>query len=229
MAKVSSWFLLGVAVWVAACAESTGPPAPGSVTRAAAELRHLRWQNTPEGREFVAVGNAVLQRAAPRGAAASAVLDRHQLSFWALPTRDQEIQINYQAADGSWQPYVWFKIPKDGLSRWPDGTGFAEGDSVLITVAIDTTSLVVQFEPTGLEFNPLAPAQLNVWYTGADPDLDGSGAVDGADSHIEEELLGVWVQEFAADPWTLVTAAQSIPSKRFSASLSHFSDYAVSW
>jgi len=228
MAKVSTLFLLGVAVWVAACAESTGPAAPGSVTRAA-ELRHLRWQNTPEGREFVAVGNAVLHRAGPRGAAASAVLDRHQLSFWALPTRDQEIQINYQAADGSWQPYVWFTIPKDGLSRRPDGTAFAEGDSVLITVAIDTTSLVVRFEPTGLEFNPMAPAQLNVWYTGADPDLDGSGAVDGADSRIEEEMLGVWVQEFAADPWTLVTTVQSIPSKRFSAYLSHFSDYAVSW
>ncbi len=230
MARARSFFLLGVAVWLAACAETTGPPVPQSpLTRAEGQLRHLMWQSAVGPREFAALGNAVLRRSGQPGAAATAVLDNDQLVFWASRSRDQEIQINYRAADGSWQPYVWFKVPKDGLLRRPDGTLFAEGDSVLITVAIDTTTLVVNFEPTGLEFNPSAPAQLTIWYTGADPDFDASGAVDGTDSYIEQELLGVWVQEFATDPWTLVTAVQSIPNKLFSANLGHFSDYSVSW
>ena len=49
------------------------------------------------------------------------------------------------------------------------------------------------------------------------------------DAYIEQNLLGVWVQEFASAPWSPVTATQYLPGKMFSASLGHFSDYAVSW
>lgn len=230
MARARSFFLLGAAAWLAACAETNGPRVPESpLIRADGQVHHLRWQSAARPREFAALGNTALLRAGQAGSAASSVLDNYQLAFWAARGRDQEIQINYRAADGSWQPYVWFKVPADGLSRRPDGTTFAPGDSVLITLAIDTATLVVTFEPTGLGFNPEAPAQLNVWYTGADPDFDASGAVDGNDSYIEQELLGVWVQEVATAPWTLVTAAQSIPNKLFTANLGHFSDYSVSW
>jgi hypothetical protein len=230
MARARSFVLLGVAAWLAACAESTGPPViQGPLTRADGQVRHLRWQSTGSPRQFAALGSTVVRRAPQNGAAASTVLDHYELAFWAANSRDQEIQINYQAADGSWLPYVWFKVPQGGLSRHPDGTPFADGDSVLITVAIDSTSLIVTFEPTGLEFNSEAPAQLSVWYTGADPDFDASGAVDGDDRYIEEELLGVWVQELATDPWALVSAVQSIPNKLFTGSLGHFSDYSIAW
>lgn len=229
MARGRSFFRLGVVVWLTACAESTGPPASQRpVTRPAGELRQLRWGRTAAPREFVALGNTV-RRSDRSGAGAPSVLDTYQVSFWATFARDQEIQINYRAADDSWQPYVWFHVPTGGLSQWPDGRAFAEGDSVLITVTIDTTSLALRFEPTGLKFSSAAPAQLNVWYTGADPDFDASGAVDGADRYIEQQLLGVWVQEFASAPWTLVTAVQSLLNRSFSANLGHFSDYAVSW
>lgn len=230
MARARSFLLLGVAVWLAACAESSGPPVPQSpLIRADGQLHHLRWQSTPAPREFAALGSTVVRRSSQSGPAASTVLDTYELAFWAAHSRDQEIQISYRAADGAWQPYVRFKVPKGALLRRPDGTAFADGDSVLITLTVDPTTLVVRFEPTGLEFSPEAPAQLSVWYTGANPDFDASGAVDGTDSHIEQELLRVWVQQAAGAPWTLVTAAQSIPNKLFSANLAHFTDYTLSW
>ena len=120
-------------------------------------------------------------------------------------------------------------IPKGSLLRRPDGTLFAKGDSIQITTSIDTTRLVVRFEPTGLVFDNLFPAQLKIWYSGANRDFDGNGVVDAADSYIEQALLGVRVQEYASDPWTTVSAIKTLSSKLFTANLRHFSGYAVSW
>ena len=230
MARARRFFLLGVAVWFAACVESTGPPASENpLVRADGQLHHLRWEPSAGPRQFAALGSTVVRRSGPSAAAATTVLDNNEVAFWAFLDRDQEIQINYQAADGSWQPYVWFRVPPGGLSRRPDGTPFAAGDSVLIKVTVDPATLVVTFEPSGLQFNPLAPAQLSVSYTGADPDFDASGAVDGTDSYIEQELLGVWVQEVVGGPWTAVATTHSVPTKLFAANLGHFTDYSMSW
>lgn len=230
MALARRYFLLGAAAWLAACTETTGPPvAQRPLIRTDGQLHHLKWQPSAKPREFAVIRNAVTLAAGQGVASGPAVLDNYQLSFWAFPGRDQATQINYLASDGTWQPYVWFSVPQGSLAQWPDGTPIAATDSVLITVAIDTVSLVVHFGPTGLTFNPLAPAQLTFWYAEADPDFDASGAVDTTDGYIEQNLLGVWVQEFAADPWNAVPALQSIPNKLFSANLGHFSDYAVSW
>lgn len=223
-------FLLGAVAWLAACAETAGPPvAQGPVTRADGQLHQLKWQGTDHPREFAAIRNVSTLSPSRAAANGPVLLDNHQLSFWAFPSKDQAIQINYLASDGSWQPYLWFSVPKGALAQWPDGRAIAEGDSVLITVSIDTTSLVVRFEPTGLVFSSQAPAQLTVWYADADPDFDASGTVDAQDAYIEHNLLGVWVQEAAGDPWNAVTAVQSVPYKLFTANLGHFSDYAVSW
>ncbi len=224
------FFLLGAAAWLAACAETTGPPtAQRPLIRADGQLHQLQWRSTDQPRRFAVVRNTVTLAATQNAAGSPAILDNNRLTFWASPVRDQAIQINYLASDGTWQPYVWFSVPKDGLAQWPDGTPVAPTDSVQITVSIDTTSLVVHFEPTGLVFNPLVPAQLTVWYAEANPDFDASGAVDATDGYIEQNLLGVWVQEFPGDPWSTVGAVQSIPGKLFVANLGHFSDYAVSW
>ncbi len=229
MLRARTFFLLGAVAWLAACAETTGPPVARSpLIRADGQLHQLKWQRTAQPREFAATRNAKL---APSLAAASGpvIMDSNQISFWAYAAKDQAIQINYLASDGSWQPYVGFSVPQGALAQWPDGRPIAQTDSVLITVSVDTASLVVRFEPTGLVFNPQGPAQLSVWYADADPDFDASGAVDSQDAYIEQNLLGMWVQESAADPWNAVTAVQSVPYKLFTANLGHFSDYSVSW
>jgi hypothetical protein len=169
------------------------------------------------------------QTTGQRAPGAAATLDRNTVSFWAFPDRDQAIRINYLAGDGTWQPYLDFAVPAGALAQWPDGNPVLPTDSVLITVEVDTVSLVVRFQPTGLVFNPLAPGHLAVWYTDANPDFDASGTVDVTDAFIEQALLGVWVQESSDDPWSLVSATQFVPGKMFSADLGHFSDYAVSW
>lgn len=229
MARAKSFILLSIAAWVAACVESTGPPVPESpLVRPDGELHHLKWQSTTEPRQF-SVGRLDEGPLMAPAQASGPVLDHNRVAFWAFPGRGQSIQINYRDADGTWRPYVGFSVPRGSLLRWPDGRLFTDSDSVLITVSIDTTTLIAQFEPTGLVFSSRVPAQLTVWYTGADPDFDGNGRVDWRDSYIERRLLGVWVQESAGDPWTGVAAVQSLWSKTFTSSLKHFSGYAVSW
>jgi hypothetical protein len=73
------------------------------------------------------------------------------------------------------------------------------------------------------------PAQLQFWYGGANGDLNGDGVVNGADATIESQLLGMWYQEGSTNPWTAVSATQSLSTKSFTAALQHFSGYAVSW
>jgi hypothetical protein len=104
---------------------------------------------------------------------------------------------------------------------------FAEGDSVLVTVTIDTTKVGVTFEPAGLQFGELAYLQL--WYGGADGDLNGDGAIDETDSYIETELLGMWYREGTDGEWEPIPAIHVLEEKLFYVELPHFSEYAVSW
>ena len=221
--------LLSVALWAAACAETTGPPPPGLLDLTQRrELHPLRWDGSTSPRAF---GMAAVSARPQMAAAAPAiqVLDRSRVAFWAYADRSQSVEVHYRAADGKWLPYVSFRVPKGSLARWPDGRAVAPGDSIRITLSIDTTTLVVAFEPTGLGFSSDRPAQLSIWYTGADPDYDGNGVVDARDAYIEDKLLGLWVQERGTDPWVSVAAVHAKAQKQFVANLLHFSGYALSW
>ncbi|GIW50788.1 MAG: hypothetical protein KatS3mg081_0143 [Gemmatimonadales bacterium] len=214
---------------LAACSDGVGPP-PRGLERPDISLKHLVWSPAIGTPSFAAVRNDPVAEGPEQAMAASAVpiLDNYETSFWARRGKSTGIEIRYRDADGSWKPYIQFTIPKDGLYRRPDGSLFGQGDSVLISVRVDTTYLLVHFEPTGLVFNPSAPAQFKVWYTGASGDLDGNGIVDGNDEYIRQVLLGVWVQEHPGDPWENVEASHSLDDRLFTAGLQHFSGYAVS-
>jgi hypothetical protein len=218
---------MAATLWLAACGDSVGPPTDTASSERAP--RHLRWSS-----DLGAPAFAVLRaergfegQEAP-GAATLQVLDRYRASFWARRGASTGVEIRYQAGDGTWQPYIRLSVPSGALRRRPDGSRFADGDSVLITMALDSMQLVVQLEPTGLVFDPASPAQLDVWYTGADPDLDGSGVVDAADGYIESSVLGVWMQARSGSPWSAVSSLHWLDRKLFTANLGHFSGYAVS-
>lgn len=231
MPKVTVLVLIGAGISLAACTETVGPaPAQRPLMIADGQLHKLVWQPSPRPREF-AVENSTFRGPGQAGATSPSawLLDNARLTFWAYRSKDQSVQINYRAPDGSWWPYLAFKVPKDALYAWPNGASILKGDSVPITITVDTVSLLLHLEPTGLVFNSLIPAQLQVWYTGANPDYDGNGVVDSTDALVEQTKLGVWVQEFTLNPWSNVTAVQSIASKLFSANLQHFSGYAISW
>jgi hypothetical protein len=103
----------------------------------------------------------------------------------------------------------------------------AEGDSVLVTLSIDTTKIGVLLEPTGLRFG--TPARLQISYDGAGGDLNGDGVVDETDSYIESQLLSMWYREGSDGGWEQIAAEHLIEDKVFIVDLPHFSEYAVSW
>lgn len=222
--------IAALALWLGACAEGVGPPSEQHLETVQRSPQHLRWQPELGSVRFTALSgeSLVSDQAGSPSWTAGPILDTYEVSFWARRGENASIEIRYQAADQSWQPYAKLTIPPEGLAYRPDGTAFAEGDSILITMSVDTSLLVVHFEPTGLTFNQNSQADFQFWYTGADPDLDGNGSVDGQDGYIQENLLDIWVQSRADEPWVEVGASHALEYLLFSARLQHFSGYAVS-
>jgi hypothetical protein len=160
-------------------------------------------------------------------------LDQYSTSFWAVRGEPRSVRINYQGADGDVSnPFLSLTITDPVFV--PGMGDLAPGDSVLITVSIDTTNLGVALEPSGTQFG--TPAQLQIWYGGAGGDLNGDAQVDSADAYIETQLLSVWYRE-GDSPWSAVPASHSFEDKSFTTELPHFSlyflgyllDWVVSW
>jgi len=153
-------------------------------------------------------------------------LNQVTATFWAVRGEQRSAQIDYLSATGDTSaPFLRLTI---GDPTYVPGRGdLAPGDSVLITVTIDTVNIGVSLEPTGLQFGD--PAQLQIWYDGAGGDLNGDGVVDGADALIESQLLGLWYREGADGQWTQIPADHSIVEKSFTSSLLHFCEFAIAW
>jgi hypothetical protein len=227
MARPSVLSIVAATAWLAACSDGIGPP-PGSGEQDRT-FHHLRWSPDLGSPTFAALGGGSgFEGLESPSQSALRILDQYETSFWARRGSDTGVEIRVRAADETWQPYIRLTIPGEALDRRPDGRRFVAGDSVLITLAVDTVQLIVRLEPTGLVFQESVPARFEVWYTGADPDLDGSGTVNETDRYIETTLLAVWVQEGPDTPWSAVSSAHTLDRKLFTASLRHFSGYAVS-
>jgi hypothetical protein len=151
-------------------------------------------------------------------------LDTYSVSFWAVRGESRSVQINYASAiDTVSHPFMQLTITDPTIV--PGQGALAVGDSVLVTVNIDTTKIGISLEPTGLQFGERA--QLKIWYGGASGDLNGDGVVDSVDTNIEHQLLGLAYREASTDPWWRVPVAQSLVDHSFISALPHFSDYAI--
>lgn len=128
--------------------------------------------------------------------AANAITVR-QASFWAVKGQTRELEMKY--ADGT--DFLEFEVRSQSLLRRPDGRIFLNGDSVLISVTLDPNNrVIVDFQPSGLLFNPLDPARLEINYKGADDDIDDDGDEDARDIALELSLR-IWQQERTGRPW----------------------------
>ena len=127
---------------------------------------------------------------------ASAISVR-QASFWAKRGEGRRLRMFY--ADGD--EFLDFEVRDKALLRRPNGTLFLPGDSILITVTLDPSNrFILRFEPSGLVFNPLDPAHLEINYKHADRDIDDDGDEDDHDRTLEAQLR-IWQQEALGLPW----------------------------
>jgi hypothetical protein len=210
-------FLLvfALALSVARCADQP------TAVKAPAAPQFLRWADAPQ---FSARINARARRSGTMALTPPLSLDQYVVSFWAVRGESRSVQINYSSGiDSLIHPFLVLTTTDP---QFVPGVGeLAVGDSVLVTVIVDTTKLGVSLEPHGLQFG--APAQMKIWYGGAGGDLNGDGVVDSTDAMIEAKLLGLWYRADASEPWTHLSANQSLEDKSFSYALPHFSEYAI--
>ena len=151
-------------------------------------------------------------------------LDRYTASFWAVRGEARSVQINYQSSiDDSTHPFL--RLTTTDPAFVPGVGTLARGDSVLITVIVDTTKIGVTLEPSGLQFGHAS--KLEIWYGGAGGDMNGDAVVDSTDASIEQQLLGLWYREGEADQWTHMSASQDVGEKSFTYALPHFCEYAI--
>jgi hypothetical protein len=187
--------------------------------KAPAGPQFLKWTATPQFNSQT--------RARRSGAMAMTPplsLDQYAVSFWAVRGESRSIRINYNSTiDNDSHPFLELTTTDPVFA--PEIGEIAVGDSVLITVTVDTSKIGVRFEPTGLQFG--TPAQLKLYYGGASGDLNGDGVADAADAQLEQQMLGLWYREYTNDGWTQISASHSTEEKSFTYALPHFCEYAV--
>ena len=113
------------------------------------------------------------------------------------------------------------RLTLDGASLLtkPDGTPFAPGECVQITMALDDpTQILVRLEPSGLRFDPAHPAQLKLEY----------GEAEGVDSTVEAKI-SIWRQENLGDPFVRIGSAVIENLREVDADLLGFSRYALAY
>jgi hypothetical protein len=152
------------------------------------------------------------------------------VSFYAVKGQNSEQRLYTVKPDGSrGDEYLRFTLDDRTLLARPDGTPFANGDSVLISISVlDQSRMMFQFEPSGLKFSPANPAELRISYAGAEGDLDNDGDHDSADDSLEARLA-IWRQETPGTPFQRLSSLISTSDHDVRANLTGFSRYAVSY
>ena len=198
-------FALAVAVLVAAmaCSDST---TPGDNTRPPEDLNVARLAST------------------------SPPLFNPEESFFAKKGEDRELRIYFQdLSGGQGEEFLRLRVRDESLLSRPDGTPFAAGDSVLITVrVVDVTRILFEAEPSGLTFNPSQPAELKIHYSHADHDFNEDGTIDASDDQIKSQLA-IWRQETLSGPFIRLGSVNIEGLEEINADILGFSRFAIAY
>jgi hypothetical protein len=202
---VRTWLAMaGIALAIACSSDGTDPDEPGT-------------ERPPEALNLLR-----LRADAPP-------LEQDSVSFWAFRGESVETKLYFLNDVGErGNEYLSLKLEDETLDRYPDGTSFADGDSVLITIkVVDPALILFDLEPTGLQFSPAAPAELRIKYAEADDDFDDDGDDDEDDDEIEFRL-GIWRQENPGDPFVRLGTLRG-DDDDLEADLTGFSRYAIAY
>jgi hypothetical protein len=131
-------------------------------------------------------------------------LETYDTTFTAVRGEDAELRIRFEPPPGedSGEEFLRFRLDDNSLVDDEEGNPIPIGGSIQIRVRIvDPERLEVEFQPSGLRFNPSEPAELRIRY--GDDDLDDDGDIDDDDRDIEQQL-SLWRQEQPGDPWVRI-------------------------
>ena len=194
--------------------------------------RMLRWRSSHDGSQCQPPAKPEAQLHFLRLATGIA-LSRDSMSFWAVRGKDREVSMCFRPDAGKSDSirFLRFKVAAMSLVRRPDGSPFAFGDSIRITIRVrDMTRLIADFSPSGLVFNPADPADLRLDFTKFDEDYNHDGAVDNADCALVA-TFAIWKQESVGQPWvrllSLVEVSDNLPE--IEAQILSFTNHAIAY
>jgi len=165
-----------------------------------------------------------------RLASTSPPLFNPEESFFAKKGEDRELRIYFQdVSGGQGEEFLRLRVRDESLLSRPDGTPFAAGDSVLITVrVVDVTRILFEADPSGLTFNPSQPAELKIHYSHADHDFNEDGAIDASDDQIKSQLA-IWRQETLTGPFIRLGSVNIEGLEEINADILGFSRFAIAY
>lgn len=205
MCRYRAFVLTVAAILVAAtaCSDST---APGDNSRPPENLNVVRLAST------------------------SPPLFNPEESFFAKKGEDRELRIYFQdVSGGQGEEFLRLRVRDESLLSRPDGTPFAAGDSVLITVrVVDVTRILFEADPSGLTFNPSQPAELKIHYSHADHDFDEDGTIDASDDQIKSQLA-IWRQATLTGPFIRLGSVNIEGLEEINADILGFSRFAIAY
>jgi hypothetical protein len=149
-------------------------------------------------------------------------------SFWAVKGQDRRLELRYIPEPGETEGdrFLEFRVRPGSLLLKPGGQPFTSGDSVLITVTADPQKrFIFSFEPSGLTFSPVEPAELRIRYDRASDDLDRDGDTDDDDDLLALKLR-IWQQAQPALPWLPVQTLR-VDEEEVRGTIVHFTSFAL--
>ena len=155
----------------------------------------------------------------------------HTASFWARTDDNEELRMFFRPRLGEQDSteFLRFRVDEGSLSRRPNGSSFAAVDSILITVTVASLRpLVVEFQPSGLQFSQNRPARLKIDYDHADHDFDDDGDVDG-DDDAAEDRFSIWRQEAVGAPWFELASVRRKDIDEVEADVFGFTNHALAY
>lgn len=120
---------------------------------------------------------------------------------------------------GPGEEFARLTIGSNSLLARPDGTPFADGECVDITMTVDDpTRVLVRLEPSGLRFSGADPARLRLDY----------GEAEGVSADVEAQIA-IWRQEAPGQPFVRLGSAVFKDLKEVEAELQGFTRYALAY
>lgn len=166
-----------------------------------------------------------------RFSASAPDLAQSSVTFWAVKGQDRRGRLFFVTPLNSpdTAEFMTFRVREESLLRRPDGTPFADGDSIQITITLlDPVRLAVNMQPAGLRFSSFEPAELEFDYGESDEDYDNDGVVDDDDS-VAERRIAIWRQELPGQPWVRLSSRVEVSLDEVEADITSFTSYALAF